>query len=65
MKYGGSVNSIESEMGEVTVNFNLENKAYMEEMRRVIPEMERLYKYITRQGKALQVIQTDEVNTLY
>lgn len=27
--------------------------------------MERLYKQITRQGKSLQAIQTDEVNTLY
>lgn len=34
-------------------------------MRRIVPELERLYKQITRQGKALQVIQTDEVNTLY
>jgi len=30
-----------------------------------MPEMERLYKQITRQGKALQAVQTDEVNTLY
>ena len=34
-------------------------------MRKYIPEIERLYKQITRQGKNLQCIQTDEVNTLY
>ncbi len=37
MKYGGSVNSVETETGEITVDFSLENKAYMEEMRKVIP----------------------------
>lgn len=47
------------------MNFSLENKAYMEEMKRCIPDMEKLYKQITRQGKALQAIQTDEVNILY
>ena len=34
-------------------------------MRKFIPDMERLYKSITRQGKTLQAIQTDEVNSLY
>jgi hypothetical protein len=34
-------------------------------MKKVVPEMERIYKQITRQGKALQAIQTDEVNALY
>ena len=62
---GASVSHTETLSGEVSVNFSLENRAYLEEMRKVVPDMERLYKQITRQGKALQVIQTDEVNTLY
>ncbi len=65
IKFGGTVNHVETESGQIPVNFNLENKAYLEEMKRVVPEIERLYKQITRSGKALQIIQTDEVNTLY
>lgn len=30
LKMGGTVNHVETESGEITVNFNLENKAYME-----------------------------------
>ena len=65
MRPAQSVSQVETESGEIVVNFSLENKANMEEMRKIVPEMERIYKLITRQGKTLQVIQTDEVNTLY
>ena len=65
MKPTTTVNHVQTVTGEVTVNFSLENKAYLEETKRVVPQVQRLYKYITRQGKALQVLQTDEVNTLY
>ncbi len=37
----------------------------MSEMQKLVPEVERIYKSITRQGKALQEIYTQEVNTLY
>lgn len=56
---GGNPNTIETSSGEINVNFNLENKAYLEEMKKLVPDMEKLYKSITRQGKALQAIQTD------
>ena len=65
MKPNTTVDHVETQTGQVTVNFSLENKAYMDQIKKFMPEMERLYKQITRQGKALQAVQTDEVNTLY
>lgn len=56
---------METESGEVEVLFNAETRAYLQEMKGFVPEIERLYKSLTRQGKALQNLQIQEVNTLY
>jgi hypothetical protein len=47
------------------VRFNAETRAYLQEMKNFVPEMERLYKSLTRQGKALQNLQLQEVNAMY
>ena len=56
---------METDSGEVEVLFNAETRAYLQEMKGFVPEIERLYKSLTRQGKALQNLQIQEVNTLY
>lgn len=55
----GTTSIVETVNGEVTVNFNESTRAYSEEMHKFVPEMERLYKEVTRRGKALQNIQTE------
>lgn len=60
-----AVSQVETETGEVPVRFNAETRAYLQEMKSFVPEMEKLYKSLTRQGKALQNLQLQEVNALY
>lgn len=42
-----------------------ENKTFFDLMQAKVPEFQRLFKEITRGGKKLQRIITDEVNALY
>ena len=51
-------NTAETTSGEIDIVFNAETRAYLEEMKKFIPEVEPLYKQITRQGKAVQLHQT-------
>lgn len=60
-----SLGQVETESGEVVVRFTSETRAYLQEMKNFVPEMERMYKSLTRQGKALQNLQLEEVNSLY
>ena len=39
MKPTGTVNHVETVTGQVIVNFNVDNKAYLEEMKKNIPEI--------------------------
>jgi hypothetical protein len=43
-----AVSQVETESGEVGVRFNAETRAYQQEMKGFVPEMERLYKSLTR-----------------
>jgi hypothetical protein len=60
-----SVGQVETTSGEVEVRFNSETRAYLQEMKNFVPEMEKMYKNLTRQGKVLQNLQLEEVNALY
>jgi hypothetical protein len=42
-----------------------ENKVFLEEMEKKVAEYQMLYKEITRRGKKLQELFTEEVNTFY
>lgn len=59
------MSSVETDDGKVTVKLTEENRLYLSEMMKLIPEVERIYKQVTRQGKALQELCTQEVNGLY